>query len=177
MARFSRWSVGMLVVGSIIGLGVSALGAPEDDLSDALRPAADRGRDEVMALLSRKERALERRMATLDAREADLRAAETQVETRLVELQSLRDGIRLLLTDLDADREKRVTHLVKMFESMRAPQAADILTVTEDTIALEVLERMNRSKAGKTLAAMPPERAAYLAERIGDAALRKELLQ
>ena len=34
-----------------------------------------------------------------------------------------------------------------------------------------------RAKAGKTLAAMPAERAAYLAERIGDAALRKELTQ
>ena len=40
-----------------------------------------------------------------------------------------------------------------------------------------MLERMNRAKAGKTLAAMPAEQAAYLAERIGDAALRKELTQ
>jgi len=177
MARTSGWSLGMLLIGSLIGLGVSALGAPEDDLSESIRPTADRGREEVMALLSRKERSLERRESTLNAREADLRTAETQVADRLTELQGLRAEIRLLLVDLDEDREGRVVHLVKMFESMRPPQAADILSVTEDAVALEVLERMNRAKAGKTLAAMPPERAAYLAERIGDSALRKELTQ
>ncbi len=176
MARWSGWSLGMLLTGSIIGLGVSALGASEDELAETIRPTADRGREEVMALLSRKERALERRAETLDAREADLRAAEQQVEERLVELQKLRNDIREQLAELDGDREAKVAHLVKMFESMRPPQAADILTVTEDAIALEVLERMNRAKAGKVLAAMPPERAAYLAERIGGAALGREAL-
>ena len=176
MARTSSISLGMLLMGSLIGLGVSALGAPDDGLVESIRPTADRG-EELMALLSRKERTLERREVTLNAREADLRAAEVQVQTRLTELQELRSEIRLLLVDLDEDREARVVHLVKMFESMRPPQAADILAVTEDAVALEVLERMNRAKAGKTLAAMPAERAAYLAERIGDAALRKELTQ
>lgn len=177
MARSSGWSLGMLLIGSVVGLGVSALGAPEEDFAEVIRPSADRGREEVMALLSRKERVLERRESTLNAREADLRAAESQVEARLTELQELRSDIRVLLATLDEDREARVTHLVKMFESMRPPQAADILAVTEDAVALEVLERMNRSKAGKTLAAMEPDRAAFLAERIGDAALRTELNQ
>jgi flagellar motility protein MotE (MotC chaperone) len=76
-----------------------------------------------------------------------------------------------MLTDLDGEREERVASLVKMFESMRPKQAAAILQVTDDEIALEVLERMNRGKAGKTLAAMEPKRAATLAERIGRAAL------
>ena len=41
MARTSGWSLGMLLIGSLIGLGVSALGAPEDDLAETIRPTAE----------------------------------------------------------------------------------------------------------------------------------------
>ena len=147
MARTSSISLGMLLMGSLIGLGVSALGAPDDGLVESIRSPTG----SAMALLSRKERTLERREVTLNAREADLRAAEVQVQTRHPELQELRSEIRLLLVDLDEDREARVVHLVKMFESMRPPQAADILAVTEDAVALDARAhepRQGREDAG-----------------------------
>ena len=71
--------------------------------------------------------------------------------------------------------EARITHLVKMLSASREKKSAAILEITEDSVALEVLERMKADKAGKVLAAMTPERAAELTEAIGDAALRKEL--
>jgi flagellar motility protein MotE (MotC chaperone) len=176
MKAAARWTAGTILFGALLGLGVSvAVGAQDGSLDPSQRPSPETGREQILALLERKERALERREATVAAREADLRAAEEQLQKRLAELQSLRDEVRKDLVTLDEDREKRVVHLVKMFESMRAPQAAAILAVTEDAIALEVLERMNRSKAGKVLAAMPPDRASALAEQIGDAALTAEL--
>ena len=52
MARTSSISLGMLLMGSLIGLGVSALGAPDDGLVESIRPTADR--EELMALLSRR---------------------------------------------------------------------------------------------------------------------------
>jgi flagellar motility protein MotE (MotC chaperone) len=54
-----------------------------------------------------------------------------------------------------------------MMESMRDKQAAAILDETEDLVALEVLMRMNVSKAGKALAKMAPARAAFFAEKLG----------
>ena len=171
MTRNLSVKIGALLLGAVAGYGVSvALGAP-DDLDAGLRSGTDRGKEQLVLLLQRKEESLNRREQTITAREADVRAAEEQVERRIQDLQSLREQIRTSLEELDGDREARVAGLVKMFESMRPNQAAAILTVTEDDIALEVLERMNRTKAGKALAKMEPKRAAYLAERIGKAAL------
>ena len=163
--------IGALLVGALGGYGVSvARGAPgEGPMS--VRATADQGKDRLYALLMRKDAALKRREELVENEKQDLRTAEAALETRLLELQKLRDQIREMLTDLDGEREERVASLVKMFESMRPKQAAAILEVTDDEIALEVLERMNRGKAGKTLAAMEPKRAAALAERIGRAAL------
>jgi flagellar motility protein MotE (MotC chaperone) len=120
-----------------------------------------------MDLLEQKDRGLQRREATLEAREADLRAAEGEVQLRLDELKAVRGDIEGLLSQLDDEQKKRVTTLVKMMESMRDKQAAAILDQTEDVVALEVLMRMNVSKAGKALAKMAPARAAFFAEKLG----------
>ena len=62
-----------------------------------------------------------------------------------------------------------------MFESMRPPYAAAILVKTEPNVAVEVLGRMNKSKAGKVMAAMAPDRAAWFADQIGGPPLKVEL--
>jgi flagellar motility protein MotE (MotC chaperone) len=160
-----------VLIGALGGYGVSvAQGAP-DDGPLSVRATADQGENKLFSLLIQKENALERREKLVANEEQDLRAAELALESRLLELQKLRDQIREMLTDLDGDREERVASLVKMFESMRPKQSAAILEVTDEEVALEVLERMNQGKAGKTLAAMEPTIAARLAERIGRAAL------
>lgn len=169
---FSVAVAGALILGALCGYGVSwAQGAPQDGSALGIRATADQGKERLYGLLMRKDAALKRREELVENEKQDLRTAEAELEKRLGELQALRDEIRLMLTDLDEDREERVVALVKMFESMRPKEAARILSVTEDAVALEVLERMKRDKAGKTLAKMDPKRAADLAERIGRAAL------
>ena len=163
--------IGALMLGALGGYGVSvARGAPGDGAL-SVRASATQGNGRLFQLLQKKDDALKRREDLLEDEKQDLRTAEAALQSRLLELQKLRDQIREMLTDLDGEREQRVVNLVKMFESMRPKQAAGILEVTDDEIALEVLERMNQGKAGKTLAAMEPTRAAALAERIGRAAL------
>ena len=167
---WNRWGLPVAaVLGVVVGLGLSAIAAPDSDslLNEDLRPSPELGRERVMVLLERQKLSLERREATLATREADLRAAEEQVELRLEELQELRDEIRGLLIELDEDREARVSRLVKMLENMRPAQAGDILVGTPESVALEVLMRMNQAKAGRALAAMPPVVAAALAEKLG----------
>ena len=163
--------VGALLLGALGGYGVSvARGAPGDGAM-SVRAISDQGNGRLYQLLQRKDNALKRREDLLENEKQDLRTAEAALQSRLGELQKLRDQIREMLTELDGEREERVANLVKMFESMRPKQAAAILEVTDDEIALEVLERMNQGKAGKTLAAMDAQRASDLAERIGRAAL------
>ena len=171
---WNRWGMPVVaILGVVVGLGLSAIAAPDTEttLDEDLRPSPELGRERVMVLLERQKRSLERREATLSTREADLRAAEEQVEVRLTDLKGLRDEIRGLLVELDEEREVRVTRLVKMLENMRPAQAAKILAQTPEPVALEALMRMNQAKAGRALAAIPPEKAAVLAEKLGAAPL------
>ena len=100
------------------------------------------------------------------SREADLRKVEDQLEKRLLEMEKLREDLEKLLEQTDDQREEKVLSLVKMIESMRSAQGAGVMTVLDDNLAIEVLERMNKGKAGKMLAKMEPARAASLAEKL-----------
>jgi flagellar motility protein MotE (MotC chaperone) len=102
----------------------------------------------------------------LNDREADLRVAEEELTQRLEDLKTLREELTTLLIKADDDREKRIEQLKAMFEGMRSNDAALILASTDPDVALEVLQRMSRTKAGKVLAAMKPAQAATLAERM-----------
>ena len=142
---------------------------PKDDseiIPKKLRDQADVGTRAVLDMLTRKEQALDRREATLNDREADLRVAEQELTQRLEDLKTLREELTTLLIKADDDREKRVEQLKAMFEGMRSGDAALILASTDADVALEVLQRMSRTKAGKVLAAMKPAQAAALAERM-----------
>ena len=122
----------------------------------------------LMNELAQKERSLLHRETTIAAREADLRLAEQKIEERLAALESLRAEIRTEMTAMDEAREQRVVGLVRMFEGMRPGDAAAILSEPEEDISIAVLDRMARSKAGKVLAEMEPQKAARLAATFAD---------
>ena len=142
---------------------------PRDDseiIPKKMRDQADIGTRAVLDMLTRKAPALDRRDATLKDREADLRGAEQELTQRLEDLKTLREELTKLLVKADDDREQRVEQLKAMFEGMRSGDAANILANTDTDVALEVLQRMSRTKAGKVLASMKPVDAAALAERM-----------
>lgn len=176
MSRRSERTVLMVVgVGSVLLTGAllsgwdpvssEAVAADVDRIADCPDPTSP-GMREVLDALKFKERAMERRAKSIDDREEDLRRVEEDLQSRLDDLSAMRDELRTLLKDADGEREVRVAGLVKMVESMRAAQAATMVSVLEDDLAVDVLERMNRGKAGKMLSQMDPRKAASLAEQL-----------
>ena len=125
---------------------------------------ASPGMNQVLDALDSRERALDRREKSIDDREAELRAVEDELQVRVEELESLRGELQVLLDSGDTLRQERVRGLIKMTESMRSAQAAAFLDEMDRDLAVEVLDGMSRTKAGKALAAMDPERAAALVE-------------
>jgi flagellar motility protein MotE (MotC chaperone) len=116
--------------------------------------------------LNARERALEHREKTIAAREEDLNSAEKRLEDRLVEIQKMRDEIKLMYDGMDERRIDKVVALVEMVEVMRAKDAAAFVAALEKDLAVGVLDRMQARKAGQLLAALPPQVAAPLAERM-----------
>ena len=127
------------------------------------------GMREIIDALKARERTLERREQSLIARESDLRQVEVDLQTRLEDLQAERAKLELLLQEADAAKEVRIRAIVKMVESMRSGDAAKVVEELDDTLAVSVLHSMNKTKAGKLLAAVEPRRAAFLAEKLAEA--------
>jgi flagellar motility protein MotE (MotC chaperone) len=168
----------ILIMLTSLSLGIlaaTAMGSPgSKSTGTSVRSEQARGAEAIMDLLEERERGLKRREATLKAREEDLKAAEKEVSKRLAELQILRDTITGQLSELDGQQKDRVTKLVKMIASVRDKQAAAILAATDADVALDVLMRMNTSKAGKALAAMDPSVAAVFVKKMGATPLKQE---
>ena len=155
-----------LVLGGLWGRSPfppEALAALNPSPSEVVR-ADSRGMRAVIDALKSRERALDRRERSIEARESDLRQVEAELDARLAELQELRETLKGLLEESDEVREARIRQLTKMVESMRSKQAAGVFAELDNELAVEVLRRMNKAKAGKALAAMEPARAAALGE-------------
>ncbi len=171
-----------------------ALAAPDPVAPDAVVPApvADAGSTDVAAAgaapsaaetmrwcgeqvvgvraladhLRRRAAQLDERERTIGLREAALREAAAGIEGRLVALEQAQTQIVAGLDADDLEREDRIKALVKMVESNRAGSIAPMVGELEPALAVTLLDRMNRTKAGKLLAELPAAQAAALASRM-----------
>ena len=121
------------------------------------------GTRELAGELARRDRALKERDQTLAARESELAEAEKRLDARLAELSALRSEVSKRLDEADEDRTKRLAGLVTMVEKNRAGDIAPMFAALDEALAVQVLERMNRAKAGKLIAVLEPGLAARLA--------------
>lgn len=160
----------LAAVGGVAGaapLVKDAQATPEPDVVTTIRWCGEEqaGNRALADQLRHRARALDEREHSFDARQAEFGVAQGRLDARLIELAALRASIDVRLATADAAREERVKGLVKMVESNRPATIAPMFSALEEGLAVDVLERMNRQKAGKLLGALAPAKAASLASR------------
>lgn len=126
----------------------------------------EQGASKLVDDLHRRERELDARESTLAAQAGEMSAAETRLAERLAELAATRAEITALVATVEAAREEKLMALVKMVEANKASAVAPMFAALEPGLAVEVLDRMNRTKAGKLLTALTATKAADLAGRM-----------
>jgi len=114
---------------------------------------------ELFEDLSRRREALEKRERELAMREALLKAAEKEMDQKYKELLSIRNEIQELMQEQSEDEQERIASLVKIYEGMKAKDAARIFNTLEMDVLIEVMARMSERKSAPIIAAMNPERA------------------
>lgn len=140
--------------------------------SSALEPGSSQGEasEEVettlMQELQRRRTILEDREKALSQREQELAALEAEVEKKIQRLTQLQEELKGLLSQQQSQREGKLLHLVKLYEAMRPEEAASLLNGLDETLAVGLLSRMNKKKAGKVLAMVNPQRASQLSEKL-----------
>ena len=112
--------------------------------------------------LEERRKALEAREGDLRAREALLDATQQEMERKYVELKQIRNQIEVLLKQQEDEEQSQIMSLVKIYEGMKAKEAAAIFNTLDIDILLRVTMNMSERKASAILAKMNPERAKTL---------------
>ena len=141
------------------GAGAAAsAGQPADAAPDA---AGEFTAEEIEVLqeLSARRRDLVERERQLALREGLLNAAEQRIESRINEMLDLRGRIEGLVRQYNDQEEVELLSVVKIYETMKPKEAAQILGELELDILLPILERMKERAMAPVLAAMDPAKA------------------
>lgn len=142
--------------------GIGAAPMPEDtDWRDATDEDMEYSgiQSELFDDLMERRKDLEGREKELAMREALLQAAERELDQKYEELELLRGEIQSLLEQQSQEEQDRISSLVKIYEGMKAKDAARIFNTLETDVLLAVLGRMSERKSAPILAAMNPDRA------------------
>lgn len=114
---------------------------------------------ELFEDLAKRRKALEEREREQVLRDALLKAAEQEIDQKYKELESLKLEIESLLEKQSEEEKGRIASLVKIYEGMKAKDAARIFDTLDMDVLLQVLGQMSERKSAPIIAAMNSDRA------------------
>lgn len=109
--------------------------------------------------LRQRRQTLDAREAALGTREATLAAVEKRLSDRVNEMTVLQSRLEGLERQRKERDETNWRGLVKLYETMKAKDAALIFNDLELPVLLPLLDRMKEAKAAAIMAALLPDRA------------------
>ncbi len=114
---------------------------------------------EMFEDLANRRKEIEERERELVLREALLKAATQEIEQKYKELEGIKSEIQTLLEQQTEEEKKRVASLVKIYEGMKAKDAARIFDTLDMDVLIQVMTQMSERKSAPILAAMNADRA------------------
>jgi flagellar motility protein MotE (MotC chaperone) len=117
---------------------------------------------EILQKLSERRKKLEDMEHALQMREDLLKASEDRIGKRVDELKSLEDKIGGAAKAKEEAKVKELADLVKMYESMKAKDAARVFDKLDIALAADLGRQMNPKKLGDIVAKMSAEQAEKL---------------
>ena len=133
-------------------------------------PATSPAERALLGDLAARRKQLDARAAALTARESVLAAAERRLDQRVAELKALEGKLQALEATRQHRKDAAWDGLVSLYQSMKPRQAAKIFDQLKMSVLLAVVDRMDARRAAAIMAAMQPDRAREVTDRL--AALR-----
>jgi flagellar motility protein MotE (MotC chaperone) len=128
-------------------------------------PVTDVERSVLLELRQRRQE-LDARDAAQATRESLLAAAEQKLTQRVTELQALQKKLEALEAGRQQREDTSWQGLVKLYEAMKPRDAATIFNDLDMPVLLQVVDRMKEAKAAPVLAAMQPDKARDLTQKL-----------
>jgi flagellar motility protein MotE (MotC chaperone) len=115
---------------------------------------------------------LDDREREIDQRSAVLKAAEKRLEEKVADLDAVKLELQQMMARNNEQEDGRLRSLVRIYESMKPKEAAQIFDKLEINVLLGVVERMKENKVAPILASMTPERARQVTDMLADKSQR-----
>jgi flagellar motility protein MotE (MotC chaperone) len=150
---------------SIAATGVAmAQETPKENAPPAVTPMDQNLRQREQALLQKEEELKKMQVELLPLRE--------EIDTRMAELNELQNSLTAKAKTL-AEKEKviqdtKIAHLVKLYSTMEAKKAADILDRLQIDTVVRILGNMKGKEAGGIMAMLPLEKGAIISEKLSE---------
>jgi flagellar motility protein MotE (MotC chaperone) len=168
--------LGMLFLAKIVISALYVQGIPSS-LSGAVTASAEQDSPPEVSL-AEKEQQLKEKEERLRGWEEKLKKQEEQlaplleeVERKMAELEDLQAELTAYAETLaereEALNDKKVQHLVSVYQAMEPQRAAAIMSKLEISTVVRILANMRGKSAGLILASMDPELSASISERLG----------
>ena len=117
---------------------------------------------DVLESLSTRRQELEKRARELDMREKLVIAQEAKVDQKVAEMHEIEDRLKGMLGQLDDEEAQQIASLIKVYESMKAKDAARIFENLNRDILIDVAAGMKEVKMAAIMAAMDSKKAQQL---------------
>lgn len=121
---------------------------------------------QMLQSLGARRGVLDKREQAMDTQLALLAAAEAKLDAKVKNLNGLKADIQGLLKEADAREDAELARMVKVFESMKAKDAAARMAVLDDSVRLPIAAKMKERSLSAILAAMPAQEAKKLTESL-----------
>jgi len=135
-----------------------------DDVTVPIEPGkiASAGERAILGRLQDRRKELDERSRELEMRESLLKAAEKRLDAKLTEMKDLETKVRAMMGTREKNDAERFKSIVKMYENMKAKDAARILERLDMRIQAEVTSEIKPDKMSEILAQMSPGAAERL---------------
>jgi flagellar motility protein MotE (MotC chaperone) len=174
MKSFWTYFVTGAFVVLLLGVGVrSALGEKSEtaQAADAQATASPNNKvvvEDLARSLNEKEKALQDKELRLADLESRLRTQEDRIKSRVEELRILTDMQKKNSEELSARRQDIEARMIKTFETMNPKKAAEVLSVMDDALAVDVLMAMKSKKVATIMDKMDSNKAMLLQTKIAE---------
>jgi flagellar motility protein MotE (MotC chaperone) len=109
--------------------------------------------------LAQRRKEIEQKFDELGLKQKLLQATELQVNAKLTELKQLKSEVEDLLAQYNTKENEKLMSLVKIYESMKPQDAANIFNALDMHVLLQVIGNMKEAKVAPILSKMDPVRA------------------
>ena len=116
----------------------------------------------LLERLGERRKQIEDREKQIDVREGLLKATEDKIEKRIDDLKSMEDKIGSGVKTREETKQKELADLVKMYESMKAKDAARVFDRLDGALLVDIARQMSPKKLADVVAKMQPDTAEKL---------------